>query len=345
MSRPLLTVVVNFYRLGPLADACLRTLPHSADPRIRFVLVDDASPDDTPQRLAAAAALIPGAEVLALPANLGLAGARMAALARLDTDWVTFLDGDDWVARGYYPALLDEVLAHGVPWVRTDHVACTGRERVLVRIPDINRAGRIGSPRASILSAKTTSVDFAHAWSGVYHRRLAQEGILYFPPELKTAEDRPGIWSLHLNVPAFTIARTVGVHYRLGTQDSLTQTSDVRQLAIIESLRQVRAIVEADREADRFLPKVMRTWTGLLAWHWEHRGRLAPPLRRRLVREAGALLDSAPQPLLTDAIAQMPESRRQMIDALRRQAAVLSVPELLGLAQRQAPAERRGGGR
>lgn len=323
MSRPLLTVVVNFYRLGPLADACLRTLARSADPRIRFLLVDDASPDDTPRRLAAAAATLPGAEVLALPANLGLAGARMAALARLDTDWVTFLDGDDWVARGYYPALLDEVLDAGVPWVRTDHIACTGRDRVLVRIPDINRAGRVGSPREAILSAKTTSVDFPHAWSGVYHRTLADTGVLYYPPELKTAEDRPGIWSLHLRVPEFTIARTVGVHYRLGTAGSLTQTSDVRQLAIIESLRQVRAVVEADREADRFLPKVMRTWTGLLAWHWEHRARLAPPLRRRLVREAGELLNTAPPALLADAIAQMPESRRQMIEALGRQAAVL----------------------
>ncbi|WP_460768497.1 glycosyltransferase family 2 protein [Mariniluteicoccus flavus] len=316
--------MVNFFRLGALADECLRTLRHNADPRIRFVLVDDASPDDTPQRLALAAAQIPGAELLALPENLGLAGARMAALARLDTDWVTFLDGDDWVSRGYYPALLDEVLGAGVPWVRTDHIACTGRHRLLVRIPDINRAGRVGSPRASILSAKTTSVDFPHAWSGVYHRSLVEAGTLFYPPELKTAEDRPTIWRLHLTVPEFTVARTVGVHYRLGTAGSLTQTSDVRQLAITESLRQVRAVVEADPESDRFLPKVMRTWTGLYAWHWEHRGRLTPALRRRFVREAGDLLDSAPQDLLTDAIAQMPESRRQMIEALRRQAAVLT---------------------
>lgn len=321
-SSQQLTVVVNFFRLGALATDALASLRASADPRIRFLLVDDASPDDTADRLHAAARTLPGAEVLELSENQGLAGARMAALEHLHTDWVTFLDGDDWVARGYYPALFDEVLNAGVEWVRTDHILATGRERIMVRIPDANRAGRIGSPRESILSARTSSVDFAHAWSGVYHRRLVDDGIVCYPPELRTAEDRPGIWKLHLSVPVFTIARTVGVFYRQSVAGSLTQTGDVRQLAITESMRQVREIVAADPEADRFMAKVLKTWAGLFAWHWTHRGRFTPTLRARLIREAGALLDTADQDLLETVIRAMPESRRQAVQALRRQAKV-----------------------
>lgn len=321
-SPPQLTVVVNFYRLGHLATDALASLRHSVDPRIRFLLVDDASPDDTPERLAAAARTLRGAELLTLTENQGLAGARMAALKHLHTDWFTFLDGDDWVAKGYYPALLEEVLASGVEWVRTDHILATGRKRVVVRIPDVNRAGRIGSPREAILSARTTSVDFAHAWSGVYHRRLAEEGIVHYPPELRTAEDRPGIWKLHLSVPEFTIARTVGLFYRQSVAGSLTQTGDVRQLAITESMRRVREIVADDPEAERFMPKVVKTWAGLFAWHWQHRGRFTPALRARLISDAGALLDSADQELLEAVIRAMPESRRQAVRALRRQAAI-----------------------
>lgn len=323
-APPLLTVVVNFFRLGPMATDALASLRWSADPRIQFLLVDDASPDDTPERLQAAARTLPGARLLLLGENRGLAGARMAALEQLDTDWVTFLDGDDWVSKGYYPALLDEVVASGVDWVRIDHILCTGRQRELVRIPDINRAGRIGSPRESILSARTSSVDFAHAWSGVYHRRLVEQGVVYYPPELRTAEDRPGIWSLHLKVPQFTIARTVGVHYRQAVEGSLTQTGDVRQLAVTESMRQVREVVLADPEADRFMPKVMKTWAGLFAWHWQHRSRFTPALRARFVREAGALLDTADQELLNSVVRAMPESRRQAVEALRRQAGLLN---------------------
>ncbi|MDO5500558.1 MAG: glycosyltransferase family 2 protein [Propionibacteriaceae bacterium] len=329
-AHPLLTVVVNFFRLGSLAEDALASLRWSADPRIRFVLVDDASPDDTPERLTRAAAGLPGAEVLRLTENHGLAGARMAALGALETDWFTFLDGDDWVAKGYYPALLDEVLAAGVDWVRTDHILATGRERVLVRIPDVNRAGRIGCPRDSILSARTSSVDFAHAWSGVYHRRLAEDGIVFYPPELRTAEDRPAIWKLHLAVPAFTIAQTVGLHYRQAVEGSLTQTGDVRQLAVTESMRRVAEIVAADPEADRFRAKVLKTWAGLFAWHWQHRARFTPALRARFVREADALLDTADQAELAAVIRAMPESRRQAVQALRRAARILKVTPLPG---------------
>lgn len=332
-AHSLLTVVVTCYRLGALATEMLASLRWSADPRIRFVLVDDASPDDTLERLHRAARELPGAEVLALPDNLGLAGARMAALEQLETEWFTFLDGDDWVAKGYYPALLDEVLGAGVEWVRTDHILCTGRERTLVRIPDINRHGRIGTPRDSILSARTSSVDFAHAWSGVYHRRLAEDGTVFYPPELRTAEDRPAIWRLHLTVPEFTIARTVGVHYRQAVEGSLTQTGDVRQLAVTESMRQVGEIVAADPDAERFRPKVLRTWAGLFAWHWAHRARFTPVLRARFITEAGALLDTADQDQLAAVIRAMPESRRQAVEALRRAARVLSLAPLPAVAR------------
>lgn len=329
-AHPLLTVVVNFFRLGPLAEDALASLRWSSDPRITFLLVDDASPDDTPERLHRAARSLPGARVLILPENQGLAGARMAALAELDTDWFTFLDGDDWVSKGYYPALLDEVLGLGVDWVRTDHIQCTGRQRVLVRIPDVNRAGRVGVPRESILSARTSSVDFAHAWSGVYHRRLATAGYVCYPPELRTAEDRPSIWRLHLSVPQFTIARTVGVHYRQDVAGSLTQTGDVRQLAVTESMRQVGEIVAADPEADRFRTKVLRTWAGLFAWHWQHRSRFTPALRARFTVEAAGLLDTADPDELAAVIKAMPESRRQAVESLRRAARVLSLAPLPG---------------
>ncbi len=207
-----LTVIVNFYNLGGTdAVPALRSLARNTDPRIRFVLVDDASTDDTRDLLETAARTLPRTQVLALPDNVGLGEARNRGLALLDTPWFTFLDGGT------------------ITWRRDTCPPCSTRcsppasrgsapitwrpstRRTLIRIPDRNRAGRIGVPRDSITGARTTSVDFAHAWSGgVYHRELAEAGIVHYPAELRTAEDRPAIWKLHLQVPAFTIARTVG---------------------------------------------------------------------------------------------------------------------------------------
>lgn len=315
-----MTVIVLFHNLGAMADDALTSLTASVDPRIHYLLIDDASTDGTTEKVRAAAIRLPRTEAVLLHGNRGPAAARNLGMTRVQTDYFTFLDGDDWVAEGYYPALFDSVRATGLDWVRTDHILCTGTERIVGRIPDGNRAGRIGRPRDSILpGARTTSVDMAHSWSGVYHRRLYEAGFMHFPETLRSAEDRPFIWDLHLNVEAFTISEVVGLHYRRGLTESLTQTTSDAQLAITESMRRVRDIVIADPEADRFMPKVIRTWAGLLAWHYTYRARLAPALRRRFLLEASDLLDEADPELLAEVLRAMPESRRQAVGALRRQ--------------------------
>lgn len=344
-----MTVIVLFHNLGAMADDALRSLTASIDPRIHYLLIDDASTDGTTEKVQRAAIRMPRTEALLLHTNRGPAAARNLGMSRVHTSHFTFLDGDDWVADGYYPALFDSVLATGLDWVRTDHILCTGTERIVGRIPDGNRAGRIGRPRDSILpGARTTSVDMAHSWSGVYHRRLYEAGFMHFPETLRSAEDRPFIWQLHLNVEAFTISDVLGLHYRRGLSDSLTQTASDSQLAITESMRRVRDIVAADHEADRFMPKVVRTWAGLLAWHWTYRARLTPPVRRRFILEAADLLDEAEPELLAEVLRAMPESRRQAVGALRRQGELMrtrremwggSIPDRLSLR----PSEGRRG--
>lgn len=341
-----MTVIVLFHNLGAMADDALRSLTASIDPRIHYLLIDDASTDGTTEKVQRAAIAMPRTEALLLHHNRGPAAARNLGMSRVRTSHFTFLDGDDWVADGYYPALFDSVLATGLDWVRTDHILCTGTERIVGRIPDGNRAGRIGRPRDSILpGARTTSVDMAHSWSGVYHRRLYEAGFMHFPESLRSAEDRPFIWELHLNVEAFTISDVVGLHYRRGLTDSLTQTRSDSQLAITESMRRVRDIVAADHEADRFMPKVVRTWAGLLAWHWTYRARLASPVRRRFILEAADLLDEADPELLAEVLRAMPESRRQAVGALRRQGELMrtrsemwggSIPDRFSLGLRGA---------
>lgn len=325
-TRDRLTVFVLFHDLGgPGAPArdCLASLERAVDERIWFELIDDGSTDDTPALLADAARRLPRTRVHTHPRAFGAAAARNGALTRVDTEWFTFLDGDDWVRPGYFGALLDDALRWRLPWVRVDHIASTGRERVVTRLPTGAR-GRVVAPRDAILPGhRTTAVDFAHSWGGLYHRSVAEECIWWFPPWLRTAEDRPGIWNLHLRLEAFTVSAVCGLHYRRGLPTSLTMVRDERQLDIVDSMRLLGERVAADPEADRFATKVVRTWAGLFAYHYLNRHRLTPTLRQRFVVDADALLATADQELLGDVLTVMPESRRQSVVALRRQAAVL----------------------
>lgn len=83
----------------------------AAHPGDRVLVVDSASTDRTAEKAAAA-----GAEVLAGP--LGKGAAMTAALEKVDTPWVCFLDADLHSSHHNVPALLREAAVRGT----ADHV-------------------------------------------------------------------------------------------------------------------------------------------------------------------------------------------------------------------------------
>ncbi|WP_344841312.1 glycosyltransferase [Nonomuraea dietziae] len=84
--------------------------------------------------------------------------------------YVTFMDGDDWLAPGYLSGLVAAIDGLGCDFVRTDHVQVEGRKRVVHRAPEARR-GLVLNPRETILPADVrTMVDYPYAWAGIYRR-------------------------------------------------------------------------------------------------------------------------------------------------------------------------------
>ena len=308
---PRLTVIIPCYRLAARLPLTLASLARAIDERVELLFIDDASPDATAEVIAAALPRLPGARLHGLPRNLGLSGARNAGLELVETEYLTFFDGDDTVAAGYFPALLEAISRLGVPMIRTDHIQVTGRTRVLQRVPAGCRDARVTSPREAILPVgQRTSVDYPYAWAGAYHRDLAESGVLHFPDQLRTAEDRPWIWQLHLGVEAFSVPDLAGVHYHRDQPGSLTRLADSTQLDFVAAMEQVITLVQGDPEAERFLPKAVRRWCELTLHHLGRLERFAPEVRRTFRVLLGRGLANAPQPVLADTLAVMTPDRR-----------------------------------
>src|SRR5262249_31088581 len=140
---------------------------------------------------------LPGATVVRPERNQGLAGARNAGLNAAQGEYITFLDGDDWIEAGYLERLVASIERFGCDFVRVDHVQVFGPRRKVFRVPQPRR-DEVFNPRQGILPATySTMVDYPYAWAGIYHRRLLDQGLLHFHHGLRTAEDRPWIWRLH----------------------------------------------------------------------------------------------------------------------------------------------------
>lgn len=318
-----LSVIVPFYNVQSYAPETLRSLCANARGDIEFILVDDCSSDGTPEILADAERDLRGAVLVRHEVNGGLATARNTGLDAARGEYLTFLDGDDWLAPGYYPDLLAAAEHLGCDFLRTDHVQCTARARTVSRVPH-GRRGVVMDPREAILPAdRTTSVDYAYAWAGIYRRRLLEEGLLHFTDGLRTAEDRPWIWRLHREAKSFAAVGLTGVFYRRGVASSLTQIGDVRQLDFIRAFDQVVAETAGDKDAAALLPKAVRTYCAIISHHLTS-GRFQPHVARRLRAMSSAALKRLPPDVLADALDSMDVERASRLRRLRRRPAVLS---------------------
>ncbi|MFJ3661955.1 glycosyltransferase family 2 protein [Streptomyces sp. NPDC090119] len=313
-----LSVIVPFYNVQQYAPDTLRSLRANARDDYEFILVDDCSRDGTPGILERAERELPGAVVVRHERNGGLATARNTGLDRARGEYLTFLDGDDWLAPGYYDQLVSHMDELGCDFLRTDHVQCTARARSVHRVPH-GRRGVVLDPRAAILPAdRSTSVDYAYAWAGIYHRRLADRGLLHFTDGLRTAEDRPWIWRLHREAESFAVVGLLGVFYRRGVASSLTQIGDVRQLDFLRAFDEVIAETAADRDADALLPKAVRTYCAIISHHLGSIERFEPPVARKLKSLSAAALRRMPQDVLNEALDSMDLARATRLRRLRR---------------------------
>ncbi|MFE9251518.1 glycosyltransferase family 2 protein [Streptomyces sp. NPDC007088] len=317
-----LSVIVPFFNVRPFIPEALRSLRANARDDFEFVFVDDCSTDGTQDVVAAAASSL-GAPVQQIrhERNSSIGTARNTGLRAARGEYLMFLDGDDWLAPGYLAKLLDAAEALDVDFVRTDHVRCTARARTVHRAP-IGRRGTALDPRELILPAeRSTSVDYPYSWAGVFHRRLLDAGLMEFPEGLHTAEDRPWIWRLHREARSCAAVNVLGYFYRRGVTTSLTQIGDVRQLDFLAAFDRLVSETSGDRDADRLLPKAVRTYCAIIAHHMGRAEHFQPSVARKLREGSAAALRRLPQDVLDGALSSMDVERATLLRKLRRRPA------------------------
>ncbi|MFF9047674.1 glycosyltransferase family 2 protein [Streptomyces parvulus] len=314
---PKLSVVVPMHNVEIFAESTLRSLANNADPDFEFLLVDDCSTDATSWMVDRWAESRSDTRVIRHETNRGIAQARNSGIDAARGEYVTFLDGDDWYGPGYLRELVRDIDALGCDFARTDHVQATGTERVIKRPPAPVR-NTVMDPRDGIAPPHVeTMVDYPFVWAGIYRRHLFDDGGMRFATELRTAEDRLWIWRLHLKARSYASLGLHGVFYRRGVATSLTQIKDSRQLDFIPAYDMLLADLLADPEAERFLPKAVRTYCAMIAFHLGKVDEYESSAAQRLRREARDALHRMPQHVLEETLRNIDRTRGRLLGRLR----------------------------
>lgn len=94
---PKVSVIVPCYNMAPYIAQCLDSITSQKLKDIEIICVDDKSTDDTPVILNNYAARDARIRVITQPENRGVATARNTAIDAARGDFISFIDGDDFL--------------------------------------------------------------------------------------------------------------------------------------------------------------------------------------------------------------------------------------------------------
>lgn len=224
MPAPIVTLVVPGRDIEAYAPAAIASLQAQTDPRWRAILVDDGSTDSTGEIFRAAAADDPRFDVLTHAHPHGLGAARNAGLARVDTEFLGFLDGDDELTPNALERLTGTLTETGSDFVVGAYVRLrpNGGGYTPGRVqPWTSAATDPARRRTNIFEHPAASANIV-AWSKL--SRTAFWNDLRFP-EAVAYEDQIVAQQMYVTAQAFDVIPDVVVRWRLRAEGtSITQS-------------------------------------------------------------------------------------------------------------------------
>lgn len=128
---PTISVIVPVYKVEPYLRRCVDSILAQTFADFELILVDDGSPDGCPAICDEYAAKDSRVRVIHQE-NGGLSAARNAGIdwsfANSDSQWLSFVDSDDWVHPEYLERLLAAATEHDVAISICGYAETTGEE-------------------------------------------------------------------------------------------------------------------------------------------------------------------------------------------------------------------------
>ena len=127
---PTISVIVPVYRVEPYIHRCVDSILAQTYTDFELILVDDGSPDNCGE-ICDEYAQKDSRVVVIHQENGGLSAARNAGIdwsfANSDSQWLTFVDSDDWVHEEMLRLLLDANIQHGTHISICSYVETSGK--------------------------------------------------------------------------------------------------------------------------------------------------------------------------------------------------------------------------
>lgn len=226
-----ISIIVPCYNVEKYIERCANSLVKQTIglENLELIFVDDASTDSTPSILLNLERQYPDSViVIQSSVNLKHGGARNLGVQYASSDYISFVDADDWVDLDMYEKLYSKVEKY-----RYDVVSCR-----YIGEGSIKGVGEIGDKDQEIIIEKRELQDLnkhwflnygAGVWGKIYKKSIIDENDIAFPTGL-IYEDSYWAYVFRIYVQSVYIIEEQLYHY-FGHPESTVATMNVDNLS------------------------------------------------------------------------------------------------------------------
>ena len=229
---PTISVIVPVYKVEKYIHRCVDSILGQTYTDFELILVDDGSPDNC-GAICDEYAAKDSRVVVIHQENGGLSAARNAgidwAFANSDSQWLTFIDSDDWVHPEYLQRLLDAAVGFNVSVSICGYAQTEGEE------PEIDPETLIPSLWNTEDFYVEHNVNATVAWGKLYRKKCFQE-IRY--PVGKIHEDEFVTHQILLQFPSIASIHAPLYFYYFNNQGITKSTWTPKRLQALEATAQ-----------------------------------------------------------------------------------------------------------
>lgn len=184
-KQPTVTVIIPLFNVYYYAERCIRSLMEQSYDALQILVIDDGSTDDVGE-LVQSLADEDERIYLITETNKGVSGARNAGLNWASGDYVTFVDGDDYVGQDYIADMVEAAVSNDAELVISGYTRTDAEGNPLAH-------GALTPGQYERFSHEEWAGRMSAAWSRLYKRDLIERYGIRFDESDKhvRGEDLP----------------------------------------------------------------------------------------------------------------------------------------------------------
>lgn len=189
MVRNKLSIIMTAYNVADYISSSIDSVIAQTNRNFDLIIVDDCSTDQTQKIIRSYAQKYDWISVICHAQNFGVSTARNTGLKNADGEFITFIDGDDWVEPDYVEHFLEVFSDRDVDMVTCGFFNETESGKVKNKFTK-RQINVVGREEVTKLIIKMTGTVMGYTWNKAYVRSIIEEHKLMFQTDLDLMEDQ-----------------------------------------------------------------------------------------------------------------------------------------------------------